>query len=153
MKRVSAVKDKKRLLTLFFVFPLPSFAIIILSLIIHFFTQNTQLVPKVSSRAWHPLSLSTVVVTPSPVGSHFLSEGTLSKNELNKCSFRHRSDLYLVGLWLWWAFVYIFQSLQISGCFSGWWSNNRISVVYAYSSMQLFHLKKKKKMPFFVEML
>lgn len=102
-------------------------AIIILSLIIHFFTQNTQLVPKVSSRAWHPLILSTVVVTPSPVGSHFLSEGTLSEKEWNECSFRHRPDLYLVGLCLWWPFVYIFQSLQISGCFSGWWSKNTIS--------------------------
>lgn len=96
-------------------FPSPSFVIIIpLSLIIHLFTQNTRLVSKESYPAWPLPSLSSVVLTPSRVGSHILSEGTLKKEKRKKersfffkCSFNPSSSLYLLCLWVWWALVCI----------------------------------------------
>ena len=75
--------------------------IIFLSLSHHssFFTQNTRLVPKVSSPAWPLLSLSTAVLTPTRVGSPILSEGTLPERRrcsfFSKCSFNPIIRLYL----------------------------------------------------------
>lgn len=76
----------------------------LLSSIIHLFSQSTRLVSKTSSPAWPLLSLSTAALTPSPVGSLILSEGTLQGNIL---LFSPRSvSLNQVQIFLFW-FIYL----------------------------------------------